>query len=38
MTHGQCHEGHKRNRMMRLGETEVGTIRQLWSVKSLLRK
>lgn len=38
MAPGKFHEGNKTNRMMRLGETEVGTFRQLWSVKSLLRK
>lgn len=31
MAHGECHEGNKTNRMMRLRETEVGNFRQLWS-------
>lgn len=38
MAYGECHEGNKTNRMMRLEETEVGNFRQLWSEKSLLRK
>lgn len=38
MGHGECYEGNKTNRMMRLGETEGGNLRQLWSQKSLLRK
>lgn len=38
MAPGKFHEGNKTNRMVRLGETEVGTFRQLRSVKSPLRK
>lgn len=33
MAFEKCHEGNKPNKMMRLGETEVGTFRQLWPEK-----
>lgn len=35
MAHEKCHEGNKTNKVMRLGETEVGTFRRLWSEKFL---
>lgn len=38
MAYGKCRKGNKTNRMIRLRQTEVGTFRQLWSEKSLLRK